>query len=138
LLSGATGYVGSAVLDALVRGGHQVTALVRDPEKAEQVSRRGVCPVLGDLRSPATYTSQVEICDGAIHAALDHSKNGKDIDRQAIDALLPAVRRRTIGSADMAPRAAPFFVYTSAAWVLGQTTKPVAEDPQPNPTPYVA
>ena len=87
---------------------------------------------------PATYTSQVEICDGAIHAALDHSKNGKDIDRQAIDALLPAVRRRTIGSADMAPRPAPFFVYTSAAWVLGHTTKPAAEDAQPNPTPYVA
>ena len=29
-LSGATGYIGSSVLDALVRAGHTVTALVRD------------------------------------------------------------------------------------------------------------
>ena len=33
-LTGATGYIGGAVLDALVRGGHVVTALVRDNEKA--------------------------------------------------------------------------------------------------------
>ena len=31
-LTGATGYIGSAVLDALLRAGHEVTALVRDPE----------------------------------------------------------------------------------------------------------
>ena len=31
-LTGATGYIGSAVLDAFVRGGHQVTALVRTNE----------------------------------------------------------------------------------------------------------
>ena len=43
-LTGATGYVGSAVLDALIRGAHEVTALVRDPEKAERMSLRGVRP----------------------------------------------------------------------------------------------
>ena len=31
-LTGATGYIGSAVLDAMIKGGHRVTALVRDPE----------------------------------------------------------------------------------------------------------
>ncbi len=43
-LTGATGYIGSAVLDASLRAGHDVTALVRDPEKAERVSLRGVQP----------------------------------------------------------------------------------------------
>ena len=93
-LTGATGYVGSAVLDALLRGGHQVTALVRDPDKAEQVSRRGVCPVLGDLRSPATYTSQAETCDGAIHAALDRSKNGAKMKRREIQGVSCSAIRR--------------------------------------------
>ena len=32
-LTGATGYIGGAVLDALVRGGHVVTALVRETKK---------------------------------------------------------------------------------------------------------
>ena len=41
-LTGGTGYIGSAVLDALLRAGHRVTALVRDPEKVERahVARR--------------------------------------------------------------------------------------------------
>ena len=30
-LTGATGYIGSAVLDAILKGGHQVTAIARDP-----------------------------------------------------------------------------------------------------------
>ena len=40
-LTGATGYVGGAVLDALLRGGHDLTALVRDNEKAARVAARG-------------------------------------------------------------------------------------------------
>ena len=40
-LTGATGYIGAAVLDALVKSGHDVTALVRDNEKARRVGRRG-------------------------------------------------------------------------------------------------
>ncbi len=35
-LTGATGYIGSAVLDAMIKGGHRVTALARDREKAER------------------------------------------------------------------------------------------------------
>ena len=48
-LTGATGYIGGALLDALVRGGHDVTALVRDNEKAARVSARGGHPVIGNL-----------------------------------------------------------------------------------------
>ena len=44
-LTGGTGYIGAAVLDALIRGGHEVTALVRDNEKAAHVSGRGGFPL---------------------------------------------------------------------------------------------
>ena len=44
-LTGATGYIGSAALDALVRAGHQVTCLVRSPEKAAVVGQLGGHPV---------------------------------------------------------------------------------------------
>ena len=40
-LTGATGYIGSAVLDSMIEGGHQVTAIARDPEKAERLLTRG-------------------------------------------------------------------------------------------------
>ena len=59
-LTGATGYIGSAVLDAMLRAGHDVTALVRDPEKAERVALRGVTPLIGELSKPAPYVGAAE------------------------------------------------------------------------------
>ena len=49
-LTGGTGYVGSAVLDALVRGGHHVDALVRNSEGAARgAGDAAPRPVLGDM-----------------------------------------------------------------------------------------
>lgn len=110
-LTGATGYIGSAILDALLRGGHQVTALVRDPEKAERVAARGVQTVLGELANPAGYVAHAETCDGTIHAGFEPSKRGGDVDRVAVDALIAAVRRRGAGPVERTP----FFLYTSSA-----------------------
>src|SRR5687767_9328616 len=83
-LTGATGYIGSAVLDALLRGGHHVTALVRDPEKAERVSLRSVQPVIGDLSKPKTYAAAADACDGIVHTAFEYSKRGQTVDCDAI------------------------------------------------------
>jgi uncharacterized protein YbjT (DUF2867 family) len=54
-LTGATGYIGSAVLDAALRANHQLTALVRTPQAADALASRGVTPVLGDLSSVKSY-----------------------------------------------------------------------------------
>ena len=48
-LTGATGYIGSAVLDAMIKGGHRVTALARDPEKAERLQAQGATTIIGEL-----------------------------------------------------------------------------------------
>ncbi len=133
-LTGATGYVGSAVLDALIRGGHEITALVRNPENAEELARRGVQPVLGTLAKPSSFAEAAEACDGTIHTAFDQSKQGEAIDRLAIETLTAAVRRKAAG----APARQPFFVYTSGVWVLGKATRPATEDAALNPTPLVA
>jgi nucleoside-diphosphate-sugar epimerase len=131
-LTGGTGYIGSAVLDTLLRGGHQVTALVRDPEKAERVSMRGVQPVIGELSKPKAYAAAAEACDGIIHTAYEYSKRGQKVDREAIESLLAIARRKP------AAEQKPFFVYTSGVWVLGKTSKPVAEDAPVNPAALVA
>ncbi len=48
---GATGGVGSQVVDRLVKAGHQVTGVVRDPAKAQEVSALGAQVVVGDIRT---------------------------------------------------------------------------------------
>ncbi|MGH9256119.1 MAG: NAD-dependent epimerase/dehydratase family protein [Vicinamibacterales bacterium] len=131
-LTGATGYVGSAVLDALLRGGHTVTALVRDPEKAERLSLRGVHAIVGDLSLPKYYIAAVEACDSIIHTALEPWKRGPDVDRQAIESLLGAAIRHA------AKGQAVSFVYTSGMWVLGNTAGAAGEDAPVRPTPLVA
>ena len=131
-LTGAPGYVGSAVLEATLRSGHNVTALVRDPEKAEPVSRRGGHPIVGDLGTPAGYAAAAEECDVIVHAAYDRSKRTVDIDRRAIETLLAVACRRV----DRGQAAT--VIYTSGIWVLGNTDGPATEDAPLNPTPHVA
>ena len=131
-LTGATGYVGSSVLEAFMRARHDVTALVRDPENAELMARRGVRPVVGDLAKPASYAPAAEQSDVIVHTALDASTRGQKIDRQAIDTFLAIASSRATSGTPAA------FVYTSAVWVLGDTSAPVAEDAPLRPTPFVA
>ncbi len=126
-LTGATGYLGSAILDALVRGGHHVDALVRHGEKAAIARARGGRPVLGDLGEPASYARVAAAADGVIHAALDPSARGPQLDAVAIDTLL--------ASADRPGR---FFIYTSGAWVLGSTPSPADEGAPAHPAEIAA
>jgi nucleoside-diphosphate-sugar epimerase len=136
-LTGATGYIGSAVLDALVRAGHDVTALVRNSEKARGVARRGGHPVVGDLSDPDSYRASADGQDGYVHAAFDaRSGQGPTIDRLVLDTLLAAARRpRTAGAAPAPPR---FVIYTSGVWVLGRSPEPAAEDAPLNPVDHVS
>jgi nucleoside-diphosphate-sugar epimerase len=125
-LTGATGYV-----DALVRGGHAVTALVRDNEKAARVAARGARPVIGNLADPESYRAAADAQDGYIHTALDASSRGPAIDSLALDTLIAAAKRpRTAGASSPAAR---FIIYTSGLWVLGRTPEPATEEAPVNP-----
>jgi len=136
-LTGATGYIGAAVLDALLRGGHDVTALVRDNQKAKRVAGRGARPVVGNLGEPESYGAAAEAQDGYVHTAFDAaSGRGPAVDRVALEALIAAARRpRTAGATAPATR---FIIYTSGVWVLGRTSEPANETTPLNPIQLVA
>jgi uncharacterized protein YbjT (DUF2867 family) len=70
-LTGATGYIGAAVLDALVRGGHDVTALVATTRRRGRVAKRGAHPVVGNLADPESFRASADGQDGYVHAAYD-------------------------------------------------------------------
>jgi nucleoside-diphosphate-sugar epimerase len=121
-LTGGAGYLGSAVLDALVRGGHHVDALVRNSERAAQVRARGGHPFMGNLAEAGTYAHVAVGADGAIHAALEYSPRGPRVDATAIETLLASLSGRQ-----------RFFIYTSGVWVLGPCPTPVDESAPVNP-----
>jgi nucleoside-diphosphate-sugar epimerase len=130
-LTGATGYIGAAVLDALVRGGHDVTALVRNNEKARSVARRGAHPVIGNLAEPASFRAAADAQDGYVHAGYDaRSGRGPAIEQVALETIIAAARRpRTAGST----AAKRFIIYTSGVWILGRSPEPATEDAPINP-----
>ena len=135
-LTGATGYIGSAVLDALLRAGHTVTALVRSNDKAAAVAERGVHPVLGTLADPAGWLASADAQDGYVLTGFDGSPNGPAIDRATIEHIIAASRKpRTTTAGPLRKR---FIIYTSGIWVLGRTSEPAAEDAPVNPIAKVA
>ena len=135
-LTGATGYVGAAVLDALVRGGHDVTALVRTNEKAKLVAKRGAHPVIGNLADADSFKGAAEAQDGYVHTAFDYSASGGPaVEQAALAAIVAAAKRPRTGGASPSKR---FVIYTSGVWILGKTPEPASEDAPINPIAMAA
>jgi len=125
-LTGGTGYIGGAVLDALLRAGHDVTALVRNNEKARRVAKRGGHPVVGNLAEPESFRGAAEAQDGYVHAAYDtRSGRGPAIEQAALETLIAAARRPRTGGSNASP--IRFIIYTSGVWILGRKPLPADE-----------
>jgi nucleoside-diphosphate-sugar epimerase len=124
-LTGATGYIGRAVADALMKAGHSVTGLARSDEAAGQLRLKGITPHRGDLKSPDSLACVASALDGVIHTG---TTNDGQLDQAAIRAMLD-----TLKGSDKP------FVYTSGVWVLGDTGDTVADESAPlNPIALVA
>ena len=90
-VTGATGWVGSAVVPELIAAGHQVTGLVRSEQKAEALRALGAEPLLGSLGDLDTLQRAASAADGIIHLAFGSDfSNIVEVakeDRQAIEAF---------------------------------------------------
>ncbi len=123
-LTGATGYIGGAVVAALRDRGHDVAALVRPEADAKQLRERGVVIVVGDLASLPELAETLGGYEAFVHTAQARSKDAVRLDKTAID----------IFSSQNG-----FFVFTSGVWVLGNTgDRTVDESTPPNPIALVA
>lgn len=67
LVTGATGFIGSAVVEQLLERGHAVRAMVRRPDRAPLVTRFDVEAVYGDLESTSSVDRAVDGVDAVIH-----------------------------------------------------------------------
>lgn len=82
-VTGATGFVGGALCAELRRAGWQVTALVRDPAKAEPLAALGVQLARGDILEPGSLrTTLAAGTDTVFHVAGDTAMWFKQDTRQ--------------------------------------------------------
>ncbi|HVY08214.1 MAG TPA: NAD-dependent epimerase/dehydratase family protein [Burkholderiales bacterium] len=68
-MTGATGYIGGSVGDALLRSGHEVTGLVRTREGAREIEKQGMRPLLGTLDDAAIITKAAREAEAVIDTA---------------------------------------------------------------------
>jgi len=72
LLTGATGFIGAAVLRSLVNAGHSVRALVRPNSDRRNLSGIDCEIVIGDLMEPESLRRAVRGCEALFHVAADY------------------------------------------------------------------
>jgi len=72
LVTGATGFVGSAVVRTLLQAGQRVRALVRMSSRLDNLSGLDVETATGDMCAPETLAAAMQGCHGVFHVAADY------------------------------------------------------------------
>lgn len=131
-LTGATGFIGTALVKELIGAGHQVLGLARSEAGARALSIAGAEVQRGDLQDFESLRSGAAAADGVIHTAFIHDfsnfKESCEIDRRAIEVL----------GTTLAGSNRPLIV-TSGTAIAYTPGRPSTEDDAPNsPMPRVA
>lgn len=128
LVTGATGYIGSAIAEALQASEHQVIGLARSDDAVNKLESRNIQALHGDLHNPRSIAEAVVQVDAVIHAASTNDAEMPRTEHLAVETILDAL------SGTGKP-----FIYTTGIWLLGNTGNQVATEDSPlAPTPLIA
>ncbi len=90
-VTGATGFIGAAIVRELLGAGHEVVGLARTAGRAADLARAGAGAHPGNLSDPGSLASGARACDGVIHTAFGHDfskyREAGETDRRAVEVI---------------------------------------------------
>ena len=123
-LTGASGYTGGRLFEALQARGDEVSALVRPASVRGRLLKSGARLVEGDLKDPAALAQLVEGADAVLHVAAVYRTAGhpdsyyREVNVEGTRRLLEAAARASVRR----------FVHTSTVGVHGHVASPPADE----------
>jgi nucleoside-diphosphate-sugar epimerase len=124
-VTGATGWIGSAVTDELLAHDHEVVGLARSAEAAAALEAQGAEPYRGDLADPDSLAAGASAADAVVHLAMNHDFT----DYAAAGRTERAAVQRMLDALEGTGR--PFLIASGLA--AGVTGRPMTED---DPSPH--
>lgn len=125
MITGSTGYLGTALVELAVREGHDVRAVVRDREKAHLLPP-GVDVAVADLADADGLRRAAQGCHGVLHLAGSVGSSAEETRRANVEGTRAVLAAATAAEV-------PRFVYTSSSAALIDSSGLVAEDPAAPP-----
>ncbi len=133
-VTGATGFVGSAAVRALLGSGHDVTGLVRDRAKAAPLEQLGMRAVVGEMLEPSTYRAAAAQAEVVINAA-QLGVSGR-VTKRKVAEINRADEVMTAALAGVCLEGGTTFVYTNGCFAYGDCGDAwIDEDTPLNPSP---
>lgn len=124
IITGASGFIGTAVARHLLAAGHRLTGLARSDASASRLAAAGVGVHRGDLEDAASLAPVLAAADGVVHIAVGGPRGVTDVDQQAVQVMIEALEGRN----------APLIV-TSGVGVYAGIGLPVVDEDTPLDAP---